>query len=249
MSILSLSDWLTSPQGRYLLEWEQAAFDLIVADVFGYNALQIGLPEIDFLRANRMPFRFACARLGEASVRASEHELPIASASIDLVVLPHVLEFSRHPHQVLREVERVLVPEGSVVIAGFNPYSLWGLRRLKAGKRGPFPWRGQYLSPVRVRDWLTLLGFETQGGRFGCYAPAVASSKWLEHWHFMDRLGRRWWPMCGAGYLLHGIKRVHGTRLITPKWQNKRASAKRLSALAQRNGGVGSATRKIDGRS
>lgn len=235
MSILSLADWLETPQGRYLLGWERARIDQVVADIFGYNALQLGLPEYDLLRANRMPFRFNCSRLGAAAVLACDDALPFASASLDLVVLPHVLEFARRPHHVLREVERVLVPEGSVVISGFNPYSLWGGRRLLARKKGAFPWRGQYLSVPRVRDWLTLLGFETQNGDFGCYAPAVSTPAWLERWRFMDKAGARWWPVCGAGYVVQGIKRVQGTRLIMPNWREKRASAKRLSPVAQRD--------------
>lgn len=241
MSILSLSDWLETPQGRYLLEWEQARLDAVVADIFGYNALQLGLPELDLLRANRMPFRFTCGSLGKAAVLADDDALPFATASLDLVVLPHVLEFARRPHHVLREVERVLVPEGSVVISGFNPYSLWGVRRLLARKRGELPWRGQYLSVLRVRDWLTLLGFETQNGHFGCFAPAVTTPAWLEHWSFMDRAGPRWWPVCGATYVVQGIKRVQGTRLIMPNWREKRASAKRLSPVAQRDAHPGNA--------
>ncbi|MBC9071515.1 methyltransferase domain-containing protein [Thauera sp. CAU 1555] len=243
MSILSLSDWLDTPQGRYLLGWEQEGFDRLVADLFGYNAVQIGLPEVDFLRANRMPFRFHADRLGEAAVITRSEALPFASASLDLVILPHVLEFSSTPHQVLREVERVLMPEGNVIISGFNPFSLWGLRRLAARRRGAFPWRGQYLSPFRIKDWLTLLGFETQSAGFGCYAPAVRSEQWLARWHFLDRAGPRWWPICGAVYLMHGVKRVQGMRLITPNWREKRAAAKRMAPIAQRGRSV-TGTRK-----
>ncbi|NMG31177.1 class I SAM-dependent methyltransferase [Aromatoleum evansii] len=246
MSILSLSDWLETPQGSYLLRWEQAKFDLMVADIFGYNAVQIGLPEYDFLRGNRIPFRFHCARSGDIAVVAEGAALPFASASIDLVLLPHVLEFSRNPHQVLREVERVLVPEGSVIIAGFNPLSLWGLRRLVARRSGSYPWRGQYLSVRRTKDWLALLGFETQAGSFGCYAPAFASTKWLERWGFMDKAGDRWWPICGGAYIIQGIKRVQGMRLITPNWRDARAAAKRLSPVTHRGRQVTGGVQKVE---
>jgi SAM-dependent methyltransferase len=243
MSILSLSDWLDTPQGRYLLDWEQDGFDRLVADLFGYNAVQLGLPQVDFLRANRMPFRFHADRLGGAAVITHSESLPFASASLDLVILPHVLEFSSTPHQVLREVERVLRPEGNVIISGFNPFSLWGVRRLAARRRGAFPWRGQYLSPFRIKDWLTLLGFETQSTGFGCYAPAVRSEQWLARWRFLDSAGSRWWPICGAVYLMHGVKRVQGMRLITPNWREKRAAAKRMAPIAQRGCSV-TGTRK-----
>jgi SAM-dependent methyltransferase len=111
----------------------EARFDALVADIFGYNAVQLGAPEFDFLRANRMPFRFT-GRQRRVQVETDYTALPFAAASLDLVVLPHVLEFASNPHQVLREVERVLVPEGQVVIAGFNPLSLFGLRRRLAGE-------------------------------------------------------------------------------------------------------------------
>jgi len=244
VSIPGLSEWLETPQGRYLLEWEQRRLEAVVADIFGYNAIQIGLPGLDLLSANRMPFRFRCASGGDVAVVASYEELPFVSASLDLVVLPHVLEFSARPHQVLREVERVLVPEGSVVISGFNPYSLWGARRLAARKGGAMPWTGLYLSVPRIRDWFSLLGFETQAGSFGCYAPAVTRPEWLDRWRFMDRIGPRWWPVCGAAYVLQGIKRVQGARLIMPNWSERRASSKRLSAVAQREIHPGS-SRKI----
>ncbi len=236
MPILNLSDWLKTPQGRYLLEWEQPRFDLLVADLFGYHAVQIGLPATDFLRANRMPRRFVCASEGRIDVAAQEYALPFASASVDLVLLPHVLEFTPHPHQVLREVERVLVPEGSVILSGFNPFSLWGVRRIAARGGGVWPWRGQYLSLRRIKDWLALLGFETQAGAFGCYAPPVTARPWLERWRFMDKAGDRWWPVCGGAYILQGIKRVQGMRVIMPGWRDKHAAAGRLSVVTRRGG-------------
>jgi len=207
MSILRLEEWLQTPQGRYLLDWEQDGLDRLVADIFGYHAVQLGLSGFDLLRANRMPRRIDCGPQGR-DLRCSEYELPFATGSLDLVLLPHVLEFSAHPHRVLREVERVLVPEGSVVISGFNPLSLWGLRRLIARRGAEAPWSGHYRSAMRIRDWLNLLGFEIQESRFGCYAPPLRTPQWLERWGCLDRAGSRWWPVLGAGYLLHGVKRV-----------------------------------------
>ncbi|WP_415246102.1 class I SAM-dependent methyltransferase [Thauera sp.] len=238
MSMPDLSAWLETPPGQYLLEWERTELERMVADIFGYRAVQIGLPGLDLLAANRMPFRFTCARSGAAAVLANEFELPFASASIDLVLMPHVLEFSADPHRVLREVERVLVPEGSVVLSGLNPISLWGLRRLAARRDGVLPWRGQYRSAMRIKDWLKLLGFEVQEVESGCHVPALASAPWLERLRWMDRAGARWWPLLGGAYLMHGVKRVQGMRLITPKWRERKAAAKRISVVAQRNGGT-----------
>ena len=139
---------------------------------------------------------------------------------------------------MLREVERVLVPEGSVVISGFNPFSLWGMRRLATRRGTAVPWNGHFRSAMRIGDWLTLLGFEVQGSSFGGYAPPVGSPRWLERWRFMDRAGPKWWPVLGASYLLHGVKRVQGMRLITPHWRGRKATSKRFSPIAQRDGGT-----------
>lgn len=246
MSMTGLAPWLDSPQGRYVMAWEQACCDHVVADVFGYNAVQVGAVDVDLLRCNRMPFRVRCAPVAGGGVMAEDFALPFASASVDLLVLPHVLEFSPHPHRVLREVERVLVPEGSVIVLGFNPLSLWGLRRLASGRQGPFPWTGRYLSLGRLKDWLALLGFEVAETRFGCHRPPVQQQHWLDRWHFLDSMASRWWPVLGGVYGLHGIKRVTGMRLILPSWREARAGAKALAPAARRHGKVVQHNKEIE---
>src|SRR2546428_8110024 len=136
----SLSWWFSTPQGTYVLDWELAQFDSAVEDVFGFRAVQVGLPEVDFLRQNRIPFRFSLALEPGASLAADPFQLPLASQSVDLVVLPHVLEGHEHPHEVLREAERVLMPEGQAVISGFNSGSLWRVRQMFARKSEVAPW-------------------------------------------------------------------------------------------------------------
>ncbi|MDP1607556.1 MAG: methyltransferase domain-containing protein [Rhodocyclaceae bacterium] len=234
MAIPLFSDWLDTPQGQYVRAWEQRKLDLLVADIFGFNAVQVGFPQLDFLRTNRMPFRVLCCDQGAVAVKSDPCFLPFAANSLDLIVLPHVLEFNANPQQILREVERVLVPEGSVVVTGFNPYSLWGLRRAMARRGGRPPWQGRYLSVSRLRDWFKLLGFETRSGAFGCYAPPVRQEKWLQRWRFMDAAGDRWWPITGAVYVLQAIKRQHGMRLITPKWHDRKAAARALAAVTRK---------------
>ena len=236
-----------APPGRYLLAWEQARLDHAVADIFGFHALQLGLPELDGLRANRMPHRWVASdslRLPDLLplpppadgllTTQSAHEpialhcefdaLPFPDNSLDLVVLPHALELARDPHRTLREVERVLVPEGRVVIVGFNPASLWGLRqragRLRRGMgfgcdRGLYlPDGGEFIGYWRLRDWLRLLGFEIEAGRFGCWRPPLHSESWLQRFAWIDAVGDRWWPVLGAVYFLEAVKRVRGMRLI-----------------------------------
>lgn len=213
----SFSTWLTSPYGQYLLEREQAFMDQHVADMFGFHAVQIGLPEYDLLRASRIPLRVIAGPEPGVGVALDVDELPFDSASLDLVVLPHVLEFNEHPHEVLREVERALLPGGHVIITGFNPRSLLGLRRA-LGSKHDYPWRGKFISLPRIKDWLALLGFQIVSGRFSCYAPPLTSPGWLGRLRLIDPAGDRWWAVCGGVYFLKAVKRVPGMRLIRPQW-------------------------------
>jgi SAM-dependent methyltransferase len=265
-SIIELGSWLRTAPGQYLLAWEQDRLDHGVTDAFGFHALQLGLPELEGLRANRMPHRWVAtdslhvpealplpppldsmittqAALEPISLHCEFDALPFPDASIDLVVLPHALELARDPHHTLREVERVLVPEGRIVIAGFNPASLWGLRQ-RAGRlqrsiglnreRSLYlPRAGEFIGYWRLRDWLRLLGFEIEGGQFGCYRPPLNTQAWLDRYAWMDRVGDRWWPVLGSVYFLVAVKRVRGMRLVGLVRQNaKKKTAARTAPAA-----------------
>lgn len=238
-AIIALGPWLETPVGSYVRAWQQERLDMLTADIFGFNALQIGLPQINALRANRMPNKWMTdTHLPTDSDSAPSRpivvvhdfaELPFASQSLDLIVLPHVLEFAEEPHQVLREVERVLIPEGQVIVCGFNPASLWGLRQVTSRLTGtPFlPEHGEFISLPRLKDWLKLLSMEVNRGHFGCYAPPCLTEKWLSRFAFMDEAGERWWPYLGAVYMVQAVKRVRGMRLIGPAWAKHTAKAPR----------------------
>ncbi len=230
---VNVDEWLASPLGHYLSAHEQAYFDGAVADIFGYHALQLGLAQIDLLRMSRIPMRVTVAPQGAVDLRADFRDLPVESNSVDLMVLPHTLDFAGHPHQVVREVARVLRPEGHVVISGFNPLSLWGLRR-GLGRRADFPWSGHFIHLPRVKDWFALVGLEIVAGSMACYAPPCADQKWLDRFGFMEKAGDRWWPIAGGVFFLQAIKRVRGIRLIMPKWSDRVAPRKSLAAVPER---------------
>ncbi len=236
MATNALHDWFETPLGHYLLEKERAYLDDVTPDIFGFHALQLGLPAIDLLRESRITHRMRVASDGGPDLYAKGHELPLATQSIDLVLLPHVLEFTAEPHAILREIDRVMMPEGRLVILGFNPWSLWGLRSAIGFTRDQYPWRGKFVSLLRVKDWLALLGFDVSAGRLIAYVPPFDSEKWRRRFGFMEPAGDRWWAVGGAVYMLQAIKRVRGMRLITPAWQEKSAREKRLVAAAKRQG-------------
>jgi SAM-dependent methyltransferase len=255
--IIGLTDWLKTPPGAYLLAWEKAHFDQAVSDIFGYHALQLGLPELDTLQANRMPHKWLALssmpgrpvplpsqgyplhRMAADSISSprvalltDSAALPFPESSLDLVVLPHTLELGCDPHSALREVARVLVPEGRVVISGFNPASLWGLRQRRDHLYQRFgydesflPNTAEFIGYWRLRDWLRLLNFEVESAHFGCYRPALGSQQWLDRFDWMDAAGERWWPILGAVYFLVAVKHVRGMRLLEPAWKARKTPA------------------------
>ncbi|HUO44352.1 MAG TPA: methyltransferase domain-containing protein [Burkholderiales bacterium] len=231
----SLSEWFTAtPLGQYLLAREQAYYDAAVADVFGFHALQLGLPRHDFLRANRIAHRFCVACNSGAELRADYRDLPLATGSVDLLLLPHALEFHADPHQILREVQRVLVPEGQVIVSAFNPWSLWGLRHAFSRTPQVYPWCGRFIDLPRLKDWLALLGLEIVAGRMCCYVPPCSQDKWLARFRFMEAAGDRWWPVGGGAYFLHAIKRVRGVRIIMPQRIERLVPKKQLAPVPEK---------------
>lgn len=228
-----------------------------MADMFGFHALQLGLPELAGLRANRMPHRWLAvdpayghwrpSGVAQAPMQPDEDvplalrcefgALPFPSQSVDLVVLPHTLELVADPHDTLREVERVLMPEGKVVIAGFNPASLWGARhrlaRLGQSRPTVLP-QGEFLAYWRLRDWLRLLDLEVEAGCFGCYRPLVRSERTWHRLQWMEHAGDRWWPVLGAVYLVVAVKRARGMRLVGKLRRTRAAPARATAAVAQR---------------
>lgn len=253
-----MPQWFDTPPGRYVLDWEARQFDTAVSNLFGYHALQLGLPAIDALQANRISHQWLAAPASSApetgalggrtvSLVTEFSALPFPAASLDLVVLPHTLDSHPNPHATLREVARVLVPEGRVVISGFNPLSLWGLRhgfdqlcdRLGArhGWGEPYlPGVLQLIGNRRLRDWLHLLDFEIEVGHFGAYRPAVRTDAWLQRLSGLESLGQRAWPILGAVYCLVAVKRVHGMRLLGPAWKTATGRAASTVPVAQRSG-------------
>ncbi|HEY4998897.1 MAG TPA: methyltransferase domain-containing protein [Usitatibacter sp.] len=230
----TLQDWFATPLGQYLLEKEQAYLDDMTPDIFGFHALQVGMSQVDLLRASRIAHRVRVDSANRPDLYAKSHELPVATQSVDLVVLPHGLEFATRPHEILREVDRVMMPEGRLVIMGFNPWSLWGLRSAVGPSRGEFPWNGRFVSLLRVKDWLALLGFDVNAGRLVAYAPPFERESVRRRFGFMEPAGDRWWAVGGAVYMLQAIKRVRGMRLLTPAWSEQKETREKALAAAKR---------------
>ncbi|MGI9338885.1 MAG: class I SAM-dependent methyltransferase [Gammaproteobacteria bacterium] len=208
--------WFAAGFGRLVAAQEQRLCDRLAADSFGFYGVQLGMPARKLMR--RSPV-LRIARIGAADsgcdIAADWSALPLADDSADVVLLAHALEAAAEPRAVLREAVRVLRPEGRLVIIGFNPWSLLGF----FAKPARAPWRENWLSLARVKDWLALLQITVVRGMFAVFLPPLAESKTRRRFAWLERAGRRWWPLAGGVYFMLGIKRRTKMRLITPAFR------------------------------
>jgi SAM-dependent methyltransferase len=125
---------------------------------------------------------------------------------VDAVLLPHTLERTSSPHAVLREVDRILRPDGHLIVLSFAAAGLWGLRHL-ISSRGYPQGRDHVIREGRLRDWLELLSFDVPAATRYCHTPPIERFKQLrilprEEW------AQRWLPIFSGGYMLRAQKRV-----------------------------------------
>ena len=221
-------DWLQTPLGHHFQQVEQQLYDKLVGDVFGFYALQMGLTPLNLLKNSRIPTLLQADLTAEQlkpSLQCDHQFLPFAENTIDLICLPHVLEFSENPHQTLREVARVLVPEGHVILTGFNPYSAWGVKSA-LHKRADYPWSGQFFSMTRIKDWLSLLGLELVQAEQQNYVMPMDNPIWFNRLSGIGRIGEKCWPMCGGLYAIVAKKRVVHMHLLKPNWKAEKLKRK-----------------------
>lgn len=232
MARRQLRHWYNTTLGETVADVEEALLQEVLPNLFGYHLLQLGIPMArDIYAASRINHRMTLDDVpplipdrtaGRSRFLGDSDRLPFPSASLDVLLLPHTMEFADNPHEVLREVERVLIPEGHVVILGFNPWSLFGLKRVLRGWRKTTPWCGHFYSATRMRDWLALLGFDTVRVEKYFFQPPLQNRRLLRSLAGLERLARRWWLVPGGGYVLVAKKREATLTPIKPRWRNKR---------------------------
>ena len=216
-----LKHWRDEYPGNVLSAAEAAVLEDWLTAVFGYRLVEIGndrWPGGDPLAASPIRHRVRLGsdfRVAGQSVIADPGQLPIASDSIDLVVLPHTLDFCTDPRRLLREVERVLIAGGRLITMNLNPWSLWGVRSLltRPFGRETLPWGGNFVGYVRLTDWLNLLGLEIERTEVIMFRPPSSTEAVMRRTEFLERFGRRFWPMFAGVYLVQAVKRV---RPLTP---------------------------------
>ncbi len=222
----SLDRWFHTDLGRLVLERERQQLAEVVGGLFGYYLIEVSLlcERPDYLQECPIRRRFRispCVAPGN-HLLASPERLPVAGDYIDAVILLHTLDFAGDPRQVLREVERVLIPEGKVVITGFNPWSLWGLWRAMPGAGRKLPWKGHFLSFSQVEDWLSLLGFDVERVHTLLFRPPWKRAFLMRRAMVMEHLGERFWPWLAGVYVIVATKRVSTLTPVRPRWRLQR---------------------------
>jgi SAM-dependent methyltransferase len=224
-----LHAWFQTELGRAVLAAEQQLINRCLTDCFGYHLLQLGVDsDLTFygdcrvqrcFKAGSTPPSAASERSGAIFVQCDAQELPFESDSLDAVIVHHAMEFAANPHAVLRELYRVTVPQGRIVLVGFNPWSLLGARMALGRWRSNSVWRNHFLSVTRIHDWLELLGFAMQRTDYGFHRlplhqtapwPAGTEQAWARHWP-------------GGGiYAITAVKQVSKFIPLKPLWARPR---------------------------
>jgi SAM-dependent methyltransferase len=210
----ALRAWFADALGTTLLDQEQIVLDTVLQDLFGYYLLQLGwVAPRDILAESRIRMRMVMdvdrpQGMDYPHALAMPEMVPVQGDSLDVVVLQHTLEFAKDPHEVLREVDRILIPEGHVVIVAFNPWSYWGLWRLIRRRSRRFPWCGRFLSVTRIKDWMGLLGFDTVEVVPLFFRPPIRHEGVMRRLRFLDKAGARAWPLLSGVNIVVAQKRL-----------------------------------------
>jgi SAM-dependent methyltransferase len=245
------ADWLATPLGQVMLAGEQHVLADALAHVFGLQLVQIGAwgAPGSLISEARTAYASVISPAGGegVSMRCDPSRLSLSSASVDAVLLPHTLERHASPHAVLREAERVLVGEGRLLVLGFNPIGLWGARH--AVSRGSFP--GAILRMIRerrLRDWLTLLGFEVDAVVYHCHRLPVPGRVPAPGAGRLEALAPARLPrLLAGGYLLVARKRVYTMTPVRPVLVPKRVMIGGLVNQAVPRDGAAAMDRPVEG--
>jgi ubiquinone/menaquinone biosynthesis C-methylase UbiE len=213
--------WNDLPNGNVILQQINQHIARWSPRFFGYYLVKLGAlsADIDTSTCNIKNQTRISQQVNCADIIADIDDLPILEHSVDVCILSHGLEFSVDPHHVVREANRILIPNGYLVITGYNPFSLAGLNKLLPFRRSKSPWREHFFSPMRVKDWLHLMGYEILTDKRSLFSTLNA--------HYAENaianLGRKfcekYLSSFGSIYFIVAKKRVLPLTPIKPKWQ------------------------------
>jgi SAM-dependent methyltransferase len=209
-----LFSWYQTPRGKLLQTLEAEYLRRTITVSCQQTVLQIGGLgwENGFVDCSLYKYytildakNLGCA--GARKIQARAYCLPLAGDSVDMVIVPHLLEFDSYRFQTMREIERVLKPEGTVLIVNFNPWSVWVRYQFLWEIRMADSLRGHFIGHARVLDWLRLLNFEvTQSTAF--YLDKTKSRR--------GKAIRNYGSLSATAYAVKATKRRYNLIPLTP---------------------------------
>ena len=231
-SLLDIRSWFGGALGTRVLQTEQAVLDQLLTGFFGYHLLQASILDSALYDSSPIQNKFSIGLDANDAVPmvARATELPFENDSIDVILLHHLLDFLDSPLDTLREMTRVSLPMGYLVIVGFNPISSWGLWKFPAAMMGRAPWTGKFIRPGRLMDWLNVLNFKIDRAQYCIYGPPIARKNSRIPDHSKD-LSRTLNLPFGAAYIIVARKQVSTMTPIRPVWRPARNFG-RLSVIS-----------------
>lgn len=233
------NQWLTQQfLGRQLLDAEASRFSTLLDRHFGKHAILLGVPhQYDLLKATKIPCHsLVTSFMGHKSepgiVEGDFHELPILTGSVDLVMLPHTMEFVDNPRQLLAEACRIIKPEGLIVISGFNPYSIWGLRKLISKHKKSIPWGLNFIHAHKIKSWLHLSDFAMEKNETILFSPPVNKPGVYQGLNFLEKIGSKCFPFWGGVYILVARAKVIPLTPIRLKWKQQLSGIRISSTIS-----------------
>ncbi|MFQ3235412.1 MAG: hypothetical protein ACI9C4_000969 [Paraglaciecola sp.] len=212
--------WQALPLGAELKAVVETQLAGITQQFFGYHMVKVGNLSSE-LKLTQCSIKHCVNMMTKVSEHSSILSLPREMAllenSVDAFVLAHELDFAQDPHQILREVDRAIMPDGNLVIVGFNPFSITGLIKLLSFNQQSLLHEARFFSVPRLKDWLNLLGFEIMDVK---YQP-FSTFKYMQKKNAWSRWYDIFLPKLASVYIIVAKKRTVPMSLIKPKWQPK----------------------------
>ncbi|XOV78660.1 MAG: class I SAM-dependent methyltransferase [Aestuariibacter sp.] len=217
------ANWQALPSGQWAKRMIEQELVTVSETCFGYHLVKLGNLSSDIemsgCKINHHVSQYNNVRPGASTV-AKSTALPYMEKSVDAFLLAHELDFSHDPHQIMREVDRCLVPNGHVIIVGYNPISLAGLAKLlRLGRRSSFR-DARFFTRGRVKDWLGLLGYQVVEQSSFAFSELVFNRRFSKSQR-TQRFMQKYLSFFGSFYVIVGKKREFPLSLVKPVWKPK----------------------------
>jgi len=209
----ALSHWFASQLGHCVLAAEYTEIEETLSHIYGFHIAQLGyLPQANFMDKSPINHQIIISESrakNHPAICAQFDTLPLRSASVDAIVIPHVLEYADNPKAIIDEACRVLIPEGHIILLHFNPTSLWGLKKT-LGKKDKFPWNGKFYSVSSIKHWIEENDCTVIAQKSLFFRPPLSHTTSLDNFKFMEILGKLCWPFSG------GINIIVAKKIVMP---------------------------------